>query len=97
MLLLFLWLRSWSGSCSRHFQWIGIGDADHFCETAIVRFTTGLGLGDKFAAEVDVDPSAGFDPFFVVLSDTGNREGYSISLFCDDHQGIGGKRFYFSL
>jgi len=91
MLLFFLRFRGRSRSCSRYLQWIRIGDTDHFCETAVILLVTHEGFVDEFTAKMDIDPLAGLDAFFVVLSDTGDREGYGISLFCNYHKGIGGE------
>ena len=97
MLFFFLRCRRRGGSCRRYFQWIGIRDTDYFCETAIVLFITNYGFVNEFAAKMDIDPPAGFDSFFIVLSDTGDRKSYGISFFCNDNECIGSKFFYFSL
>ena len=45
---------------------------------------------------MDIDPPAGFDSFFIVLSDTGDRKSYGIAFFCNNNECVGSKFFYFS-
>lgn len=95
MLFFFLRFRGWGGGCSRYFQRIGVRNTDYFCETAIVLFVSNDGFVDEFATKMDINPPAGFDPFFIVLSDTGDGKSYGISFFCDNNECVGSEFFTF--